>query len=57
MLVVSVAASWTENFLIPRDLIVAAIVVAVLAVVTEMAVLQAALRGIRQELRRGGGAA
>ena len=57
MLVVSVAANGTETFLIHRDLLVAAIVVAALAVVAEVALLQAALRGIRQELRGGGGAA
>ena len=38
-------------------LLVAAIVVAALAVVAEMALLQAALRVTRQELRGGGGAA
>ena len=43
--------------LIRRDLIVAAIVVAALAVAAEVALQQAALRGIRQELRGGGGAA
>ena len=57
MLVVSIAAIVTEHFLIDRGLIVAAIVVAALAVVAEVALLQAALRGIRQELRAGGGAA
>jgi len=57
MLVVSLAALVTENFLIRRDLIVAAIVVAALAVAAEVAGQQAALRGIRQELRGGGGAA
>ena len=57
MVVVSVAAIVTEHLLIDRGLIVAAIVVAALAVVAEVALLQAALRGIRQELRGGGGAA
>ncbi len=57
MLVVSLAALVTENFLISRDLLVAAIVVAALAVGAEVAGQQAALRGIRQELRAGGGAA
>ena len=57
MLVVSLAALVTENFLIGRDLLVAAIVVAALAVAAEVAGQQAALRGIRQELRAGGGAA
>ena len=57
VVVVSVAAIVTEHLLIDRGLIVAAIVVAALAVVAEVALLQAALRGIRQELRGGGGAA
>jgi hypothetical protein len=57
IVVVSVAALVTENLLIDRDLIVAAIVVAAVAVVAEVAAQQAALRGIRQELRGGGGAA
>jgi hypothetical protein len=55
--VVSVGAIVTEHFLIDRGLIVAAIAVAALAVVAEVAATQAALRGIRQELRAGGGAA
>jgi hypothetical protein len=54
---VSVGAIVTEHFLIDRGLIVAAIAVAALAVVAEVAATQAALRGIRQELRAGGGAA
>ena len=45
ILVVSLAASETEFLLIRRDLIVAAIVVAALAVVAEMACLHAALSG------------
>jgi hypothetical protein len=57
VVVVSVAALVTEHFLIDRGLLAAAIVVAALAVVAEMALLQAQLRGIRQELRGGGGAA
>jgi hypothetical protein len=57
MLVVSLAATVTEHFLIDRGLLVAAIVVAVLAVAAEMALQQARLRGIRQELRGGGGPA
>jgi hypothetical protein len=57
MLVVCLAASETENFLIRRGLLVAAIVVAALAVAAEMALLQALLRGIRQDLRTGGGTA
>ena len=57
MIVVSLAALVTETFLIRRDLIVAAIVVAALAVAAEVAGQQTVLRGIRQELRAGGGAA
>ena len=57
ILVVFLAASETEFLLIRRDLIVAAIVVAALAVVAELACLQAALRVTRRELRDGGGAA
>ena len=57
MLVVSLAALVTENFLISRGLLVAAIVVAALAVAAEVAAQQANLRGIRQDLRAGGGAA
>ncbi|MGH3196534.1 MAG: hypothetical protein ACRDOH_22315 [Streptosporangiaceae bacterium] len=57
MLVVSLAAGETEFLLIRRGLPVAAIVVAALAVVAEMALLQAALRVTRRELRGGGGAA
>jgi hypothetical protein len=55
--VVCLAALVTEHFLIDRGLLAAAIVVAALAVVAEMALLQAQLRGIRQELRGGGAAA
>ena len=54
---VSLAAIATEHFLIDRGLLAAAIVVAALAVVAEVALQQAALGGIRQELRTGGGAA
>jgi hypothetical protein len=57
MLVVSLAAIVTEHFLIDRGRLAAAITLAVLAVVAEVALLQAAVRGIRQELRGGGGAA
>ena len=57
VVVVCLAAMGTEHFLIDRGLLVAAIVVAALAVVAEVAAQQAALRGIRQELRGGGGAA
>jgi hypothetical protein len=56
-LVVSLAAIAAEGLLIDRGLLVAAIVVAALAVVAEVAVQQAAVRGFRQELRDGGGAA
>jgi hypothetical protein len=51
------AALVTETFLIRRGLVVAAIVVAALAVVAEVAAQHAQLRGIRQDLRAGGGAA
>jgi hypothetical protein len=57
MLVVSLAAIVTEHFLIDSGLIVAAIAVAILAVVAGVVSVQAALRGIREDLRRGGGAA
>ncbi|MGH3152245.1 MAG: hypothetical protein ACRDOB_16175 [Streptosporangiaceae bacterium] len=57
MIVVAAAALVTETFLIRRGLIVAAIVVAALAVVAELALSPALLRGIRQDLRAGGGAA
>ncbi len=57
MIVVAAAALVTETFLIRRDLLVAAIAVAVLAVAAEVAAQQAALRGIRQDLRAGGGTA
>ena len=57
VVVVSVAAIVTEHFLIDRGLIVAAIVVTALAVAAEVALQQTHLRGIRQDLRGGGGAA
>jgi hypothetical protein len=57
ILVVFLAASETELLLVGRGQPVAAIVVAALAVVAEMACLQAALRVTRRELRAGGGAA
>ena len=57
VVVVCLAALMTEHFLIDRGLLLAAIVVAASAVVAEVAAQQAALRGIRQELRGGGGAA
>ena len=57
IVVVSLGAIATEPFLIDRGLLVAAVVVAVLAVAAEVALQEALLRGIRQELRDGGGAA
>ncbi|WP_432837943.1 hypothetical protein [Dactylosporangium sp. CA-092794] len=57
MLVVSIVAIVTEHLLIDRGLLVAAVVVAALAVVTGVVSVQAALRGVRQELRASGGAA
>lgn len=57
ILVVWFAAAETEFLLIRRDLLVAAIAVAALGVVAELACLQAALRITRRELRGGGGAA
>ena len=56
VVVVCLAAIVTEHFLIDRGLPAAAIVVAALGVVAEVAAQQAALRGIRQELRAGGAA-
>jgi threonine/homoserine efflux transporter RhtA len=57
MLVVSIAANGTETSLIRRDLLVAAVAVAALAVAAEVTVQQALLRAIRQDLRDGGGPA
>ncbi len=57
ILVVFLAASETEFLLVRGGLLVAAIVVAALGVVAEMALLQAALRVTRRELRGGGGPA
>ena len=57
MLVVSLAGNETEFLLIRHGLPAAAIVVGVLGVVAEMALLQAALRITRRELRGGKGAA
>jgi hypothetical protein len=57
VLVVCLAADETELLLIRHGLIVAAIAVAALAVAAEVALLQAALRGMRQDLRAGGGVA
>jgi hypothetical protein len=56
VVVVSLGAIVTEHFLIDRGLIVAAIAVAALAVAAEVALQQALLRGIRQELLSGGAA-
>ena len=57
MMVVSLAAIVTEASLIRHGLLAAAIVVAALAVAAEVALQRAHLRGIRQDLRDGGGAA
>ena len=57
MLMVSLATIVAEHFLIDRALPVVAVVVAALAVVAGVVSVQAALRGIRQDLRAGGGAA
>src|SRR5487761_1732096 len=57
ILVVFLAASETEFLLVGRGLIVAAIAVAALGVAAEVALLRAALRVTRQELRGGGGPA
>ena len=57
MVVVALAALGTEFLLIRHGLTAAAIVVAALAVAAEMAGHQAQLRGIRQDLRAGGGPA
>ena len=57
VVVVCLAVVATEHFMIDRGLLAAAIVVAALAVAAEVALQRAALRGIRQELRAGGGVA
>jgi hypothetical protein len=54
---VSIAGGETEYVLLRHGLFEVAIVVAALGVVAEMALLQAALRVTRRELRAGGGAA
>ena len=54
---VSLGAITAEHFLIEHDLTSVAIVAAVFAVAAEVALQEALLRGIRQELRGGGGAA
>lgn len=56
MLVVTIAATVTEHFLIDHGLVMAAAVVAALAVVAGVISVRAALRGIREDLRTGGGA-
>jgi hypothetical protein len=56
VVVVSLGAILIEHFLIDRGLIVTALVVAALAAAAEVALQQALLRGIRQELRGGGAA-
>jgi hypothetical protein len=53
VVLVTLGALATEHFLIEGGLIVAAIVVAALATAAEVALQQALLRGIRQELRGG----
>ncbi|MGD0555991.1 MAG: hypothetical protein ABSA93_13525 [Streptosporangiaceae bacterium] len=57
VLVVCLAALVTEHLLIDRGLPAVAVAVAALGVVAEVACQQALLRGIRRELRGGGGAA
>jgi hypothetical protein len=57
ILVVSLAAGLTASSLLRHGLLVAAIAVTALAVAAEVALQQAWLRGIRQGLRDGGGAA
>ncbi|MGI5241529.1 hypothetical protein [Dactylosporangium sp. CA-139066] len=56
MLVVSLVALVAEHVLIDRGQLVAAVAVAALAVVAGVVSMQAALRGIRESLRTGGGA-
>jgi hypothetical protein len=57
VVVVSLGGTVTVRLLIDRGLIVAAIAVAALAVAAEVTLQLALLRGIRQELRDGEGAA
>jgi hypothetical protein len=57
VVLVSLGAIVAEPLLIGRDLLAAAVAVAVLAVAAEVALQEVLLRGIRQELRGGGGAA
>ena len=54
--VVCLATIVIVHLMIDHDLLVTAVAVAALAVAAEVALQQAALRGIRQELRDGGGA-
>jgi hypothetical protein len=54
---VSLATIVTEHFLIDRGLPAVAVAVAALGVAAEVATQEVLLRGIRQELRSGGGAA
>ena len=56
VVVVCLGAIVAEHLLIERDLNAVAIAVAALAVAGEVALQQAQLRGIRQELRAGGAA-
>jgi hypothetical protein len=56
-IVLAAAALVSEFFLIRHGLIMAAIVVAALGVAAEVVLQQAHMRGIRQDLRAGGGAA
>ena len=55
--VVSFAGLGTEHFLIDRGLLAVAVAVAALAVAAEVALQQALLGAIREDLRGGGGAA
>jgi hypothetical protein len=57
VVMVSLGAVFAEASLIRGDLIAAAIVIAAIAFVAEIVLQQVMLRGIRQELRGGGGAA
>jgi hypothetical protein len=57
IIVAGAAALGTETFLIDRRLLAAAVAVAAIAVAAEVAAQQAHLRGIRQDLRDGGGTA
>jgi threonine/homoserine efflux transporter RhtA len=57
VVLVSLGAIVAEPLLIGRDLLAAAVAVAVLAVAAEVALQEVLLRRIRQELRGGGGAA